>query len=1034
MSLNVIALISGGKDSLYSLLHCLHAGHTIVALANLYPPPPQPEKRHDHATDVATDNFAFAGLNLDEDLNSFLYQTVGHSIVPLYAEALQLPLYRRAIQGNATQDGKSYEPTSLPQRDDSESLNEDETESLTQLLTDIKERHPEVNAVSSGAILSTYQRIRVESVATRLGLTPLSFLWMYPVLSPPSGRQESLSGLLDDMAASGCSARIIKTASGGIDESSLWCDVTTLSTRRRLIKGMRPYFPADDSVELRGAIVGEGGEYETLALSGPRKLWRRGRIEIDETKVKHLKGEGGVSWINFLPNTARVVPWNEKNDIKAQDTSLPVPGLLDRRFPAILELELAQVTMTPEQEDETPDPMSPERDSDSSIASRTLLITSQAPCPEPDGALFQSKSTSHGSPILQISNLIYRSPVLHGDVPTPHVPPTFDTQICNVLLELSTVLKSLDASHRSIIHATLFLRDMSSFAVANKTYSGFFPKGMSWPPARVCVSLGDQMDGFDKDVEIVLSVLVDTRVKASDQDARREREKYWRGLHVQSRSYWAPANIGPYSQAIAVKEHLRGQPDTKTDARNEASDLNMLNPMGDEDDADLRDGPEFELIYLAGQIPLVPNTMELLPGAFLDKAVLSLQHLWRVAQERGCDFWAGAAIAYLPSGARSINESRGEKSSLSGYDDTQHRQEEVQVCCDVWQQANIYGTGKSLSEEDETEPDPWERQFNRLQDSSQFVSSIDLAQGQSTQDVHLHSLPNLDLMAHCWRHTQEGLLISKRSAGHQIHIPPLLILEVASLPRHADIEWSATGLRLNLEGLGGLSDTELKLSSGSASVSIQTSGSDLVKATASWFTVSPAGTNKRRADDPGHGRREWPSKSAMFLTLFFPLDTSWDDMADKEAPNERKSTNKHLHINCAQPESLTDIILQLTRAINSTQFPQPQTPAGARGGNGGPHDSVDTISNLSAPPAARPSLSPADTTTPQPHIVTGTVYHRELAGTSQLHHSYSHSILEQNLMLVPCRRVWGARSRTDASRDGVMELDMAVEVRVDVVH
>ena len=32
-------------------------------------------------------------------------------------------------------------------------------------------------AVSVGAILSDYQRVRVESVCTRLGLTSLAFLW-----------------------------------------------------------------------------------------------------------------------------------------------------------------------------------------------------------------------------------------------------------------------------------------------------------------------------------------------------------------------------------------------------------------------------------------------------------------------------------------------------------------------------------------------------------------------------------------------------------------------------------------------------------------------------------------------------------------------------------------------------------------------------------------------------------------------------------------------------------------------------------------
>ena len=36
-SLKVVALVSGGKDSCYSMLQCVSAGHQIVALANLRP-------------------------------------------------------------------------------------------------------------------------------------------------------------------------------------------------------------------------------------------------------------------------------------------------------------------------------------------------------------------------------------------------------------------------------------------------------------------------------------------------------------------------------------------------------------------------------------------------------------------------------------------------------------------------------------------------------------------------------------------------------------------------------------------------------------------------------------------------------------------------------------------------------------------------------------------------------------------------------------------------------------------------------------
>jgi diphthine-ammonia ligase len=37
MSYKVLALVSGGKDSCYSMIQCVAAGHTIVGLANLRP-------------------------------------------------------------------------------------------------------------------------------------------------------------------------------------------------------------------------------------------------------------------------------------------------------------------------------------------------------------------------------------------------------------------------------------------------------------------------------------------------------------------------------------------------------------------------------------------------------------------------------------------------------------------------------------------------------------------------------------------------------------------------------------------------------------------------------------------------------------------------------------------------------------------------------------------------------------------------------------------------------------------------------------
>lgn len=191
MALNVIALISGGKDSFFSILHCIANGHNIVALANLHPPP------------TSSDN---------DDMNSYMYQTVGHAVIPLYEQALGIPLYRQEIAGTAVNSDRDYASPQAQQE-------QDETEDLVPLLRKAMLAHPEANAVSTGAILSTYQRTRVESVALRLGLTPLSYLWQYPLLPPYSQSQ-----LLRDMAAVGQEAIIIKTASGaGREDVGLEC-------------------------------------------------------------------------------------------------------------------------------------------------------------------------------------------------------------------------------------------------------------------------------------------------------------------------------------------------------------------------------------------------------------------------------------------------------------------------------------------------------------------------------------------------------------------------------------------------------------------------------------------------------------------------------------------------------------------------------------------------------------------------------------------------------------------------------------------
>ncbi|XP_075469193.1 diphthine--ammonia ligase-like [Ascaphus truei] len=88
-NMRVVALISGGKDSCYNMMQCVSAGHEIVALANLRPP----------------ENAVGA-----DELDSYMYQTVGHQALDLYAEAMGLPLYRATLQGTSLDTGRAYTP------------------------------------------------------------------------------------------------------------------------------------------------------------------------------------------------------------------------------------------------------------------------------------------------------------------------------------------------------------------------------------------------------------------------------------------------------------------------------------------------------------------------------------------------------------------------------------------------------------------------------------------------------------------------------------------------------------------------------------------------------------------------------------------------------------------------------------------------------------------------------------------------------------------------------------------------------------
>lgn len=663
-SLNVIALISGGKDSFYTLLHCIQNGHKVVALANLYPTLPE------GAIIAALEN---------EDINSFMYQTVGHSLIPLYADALQLPLYRQQIKGTSKQTGRYYDSSA-------KESSSDETEDLLPLLENVKQHHPEADALCSGAILSTYQRTRIESVALRVGLTSLAYLWQYPLLPPPSSRQDSLTGLLEDMSAAGCDSRIIKVASGGMPEDLLGLNVADSRTTNRMIANMAPFFE-DNEFALRGAVLGEGGEFETLALDGPRSVWKR-RIEITEEDNLVVSEEGGVKWLKLGQSRAVQQDTQVEGDQSSIDL-VRVPGTFDPQFEHIAALRLKvedHAEFVPE--------------SITQVSAGTTLSHEVLDC--------VTAKLSLESETLVIANIT--APDVKSDAAQQME--QIVSSLKEILLHISKA-NNIDPplSSASIISTTLLLKSMSSFPSVNNSYARLFPIGLPNPPARVTIACS-----LPPNILIILSCTISLRPRSTH-----------RGLHVQTRSYWAPANIGPYSQAICV-------------------------PFNSDNEG------RCEFVYMAGQIPLLPASMELFQAPFVDQALLALQHLWRVGQERRVDLWTWG-VALLP------------RLNMVAMKEQPH------IAAEVWKQAHLTNVhGKSVlgesedgEDEDESGPDAWDLKYGRMR----------TARVRPSVGLHRHVLPN------------SAVIVNKRD---KLLIPSIIVAEVEELPRSASIEWHSHGM------------------------------------------------------------------------------------------------------------------------------------------------------------------------------------------------------------------------------------------------
>ena len=645
-SLQVIALISGGKDSIFSLLHLQSLNHTIIALANLSPPS---SSRPSSADDAPP-----------SDLNSYMYQTAGAALVPHFSSLLGIPLYCQPITGKAVTTDKDYPHPHSKTREE-KADEEDETEALIPLLRLVMSHHSKANALSSGAILSTYQRTRLESVALRLGLIPLAPLWQYPILPSPYPSPLKPLSLLLDMRAAGLKARMVKVASGGLGEGLLWEDLMDERVRKKVEQGVTRFGGGED-----GAVLGEGGEFETVVTGGP---W--GEIEVEEEKRTVRTGEGGEAWIEIQDGAGRT----RRTELESEKTRAGVReiGLWDEGWAEMAADATYEVIDTKK------------------VAERGSV--------EMDKAHWSAiRSVTNGRTLMNVSNLTCLG--LQGDV---------HAQMQQINTTIVSILKDHARSISDMVFTTILLRSMSDFAAVNAVYGTLFTKPN--PPARVTIACGDTLPiGTDVIVSIVLDM--------------QPREKT-RGLHVQSRSYWAPANIGPYSQAISI-------------------------PLTDHE----------AIIFVAGQIPLVPISMEILGtgqkmlaieeegDSFSRRAALSLQHLWRIGREMKVSWWTGS-IAFL-----------------TGEGDCYRK---ALMAWNLWAKAHAKTNDTSSDdEEDPVGPDAWDMKYG--------------GQGNyMTEVVEENVLPDFRAL--------ESLNDITRSTT-----PGFFAVQVDELPRGCDVEWQSIGL------------------------------------------------------------------------------------------------------------------------------------------------------------------------------------------------------------------------------------------------
>lgn len=409
-----IGLLSGGKDSCITIQECKLHGHELVCLANLYPP------------------------NEVNEMHSFMYQTAAHNVIPMLALCFDVPLYRREIKNTCTHhDLRYHDSKNSPETSTQSSLSElsDEVEDLYILLRDILIMHPDIQGISCGAILSNYQRFRVENVCNRLKLIPISYLW-----------QISQNAIYNHIIDSDIHCILVKVAGVGLIPYKHLSK--SLQEMKSTIAVLHSRYGLD--------ICGEGGEYESLVID--MNIFKKYKVLLEETSITLDPEDESIG--NLVIRKCSLQPKESAGgDVKKICD-------IDQDIDIIASHAKIDMTSVIEWRKRSYD-----------------IVSTYGGYPTIDTAP-RSLSNTKIRFTIGLDGMI-KSNILHGS-DFVSLESSSDQQLSHVFDQLKESLTAINCELGDIVFVHLYLNDINDFGLVNTEYFKWFGE---LPPSRSCIQV-----------------------------------------------------------------------------------------------------------------------------------------------------------------------------------------------------------------------------------------------------------------------------------------------------------------------------------------------------------------------------------------------------------------------------------------------------------------------------------------------------------------------------------------------------------------